>query len=83
MKAVDAAEVSENCSLTQNSETAVRKPWGNVSNLRPWRRGQSGNPGGRPKTKLLRERGAAGAEVRVRAAEAARRRGPTRSLQSP
>lgn len=28
---------------------------GRVENLKPWRKGQSGNPGGRPKTKYLSE----------------------------
>jgi Family of unknown function (DUF5681) len=28
---------------------------GGAQNLRPWRPGQSGNPGGRPKTKLFKE----------------------------
>jgi hypothetical protein len=28
---------------------------GRIQNLRPWRPGQSGNPGGRPKTKLFKE----------------------------
>ncbi len=36
---------------TQNSEETV----GNSQNLKPWPKGVSGNPGGRPKTKPLTE----------------------------
>ena len=38
--------------FTQNSEETVA---GRVENLKPWKPGESGNPGGRPKTKPLTE----------------------------
>ena len=37
-------------SFTQNSEKTVA---GRIENLKPWKPGESGNPGGRPKTKPL------------------------------
>jgi hypothetical protein len=50
MKAVDAAKVNENCRLTQNSEkTAEVTVERNLVNLKHWRKGQSGNPRGRPR----------------------------------
>jgi Family of unknown function (DUF5681) len=38
--------------LAQNSEETVS---GRFENLRPWKPGQSGNPGGRPKRRLIDE----------------------------
>lgn len=34
---------------TENSGKSTGKAKGNPGNLRPWKKGQSGNPGGRPK----------------------------------
>ena len=40
---------------TQNSGKNSGKPQGRPENLTPWKPGQSGNPGGRPKKKPLTE----------------------------
>ena len=41
---------SKNGTLSQNSgETVEARKLGRIKNLKPWRPGQSGNPGGRPK----------------------------------
>jgi hypothetical protein len=41
-------------STTQNSGKAVEvKKRGRTENLKPWKRGQSGNPGGRPRKSML------------------------------
>jgi hypothetical protein len=47
--------------LTQNSEEKMRR----IENLKPWKPGQSGNPGGRPKRRPITERYAKVAEVPV------------------
>jgi hypothetical protein len=41
--------------LTQNSEETVETKRGRVGNLKPWKPGQSGNPGGRPKRDVASE----------------------------
>jgi hypothetical protein len=41
---------------TQNSEKTVgKKRRGKVENLKPWKEGESGNPGGRPKRRPISE----------------------------
>jgi hypothetical protein len=40
--------------LTENSANNSEKR-GRIGNLKPWKRGQSGNPGGRPKRKPITE----------------------------
>jgi hypothetical protein len=40
---------------TKESNEEMANPRGNPQNLKPWQPGESGNPGGRPKTRPMRE----------------------------
>jgi len=52
MKAAAGGIISLRKNLTQITEGAVA---GRVENLKPWKPGQSGNPSGRPKRRLIDE----------------------------
>jgi uncharacterized protein DUF5681 len=46
---------SDDGKITQNSGQITEKRKGRPENLKPWKPGESGNPGGRPRTKLFRK----------------------------